>query len=284
MKAKTARTFILLTAGLITAALLWSYTHEKNLRQQLTENLLAHTTDCSGLTVSPTHAELPAPVARYFQHVLQHGQARIHTVKIRQQGSLRTATDSDNWLAFTARQRVTPLNPGFVWNARITTPLATHVRVLDSYIDGIASGRVSLLGSIPLASEAGVAELNAGALHRYLAESPWYPTALLPESGVFWRPVDDHTAIATLTDHGITVSLEFRFNAHDEIIAVYTPGRFGRFNNSYEKKPWEGHFRDYQLYQGMLVPAYGEVGWYENDRPALVWKGHITAIEYSLCS
>jgi len=58
-------------------------------------------------------------------------------------------------------------------------PLATHVRVLDSYAAGVGSGQVSLLSAVAIASEAGIPVLSSGALHRFLAEEVWFPTALL---------------------------------------------------------------------------------------------------------
>ncbi|HEX7720098.1 MAG TPA: DUF6544 family protein, partial [Woeseiaceae bacterium] len=155
---------------------------------------------------------LPTPVSRYFRHVLADGQNLIRTVAMQQSGLLRTSTTADAWSEFTARHVVAPPVTGFVWNAKVAMPLATHVRVVDSYIAGVGGGRVTLLSAIAVAAEAGVPELNSGALHRYLAEAVWYPTALLPQSGVTWSPVDDRTALATVTDRGTTVSLEFRFN------------------------------------------------------------------------
>lgn len=159
-------------------------------------------------------------------------------------------------------------------------PLASHVRVLDSYIAGIGAGRVSLLSAIAVASERGTPELNSGALYRYLAEAVWYPTALLPQSGVLWSPIDDCAALATLTVRGTTVSLEFRFNEIGEVTGIYSPGRFGRFDGGYKQVPWEGHFRSYRILSGMRVPSYGEVGWYDNTMLQLVWKGNIIGADY----
>lgn len=227
-------------------------------------------------------SRLPPPVARYFRRVLADGQGLIKTVWIRQSGLLRTSTTTDAWSSFTARQVVAPPATGFVWNARVKMPFATHVRVLDSYIAGVGAGRVSLLSAFPVAADAGEPELNSGALHRYLAEAVWYPTALLPQSGVTWNPIDDHSATVTITDRGTTVSLEFRFNDVGEVVAIYSPGRFGRFEGTYKQVPWEGHFRDYQPHGGMHVPSFGEVGWYEGDTLQLVWKGNIVAVQYQL--
>lgn len=227
-------------------------------------------------------SELPPPVVRYFKHVLVDGQKLIKTARMRQSGVLRTSVTNEGWSAFTAQQLVVPSTPGFIWNAKVETPFATHVRVLDSYTTGVGSGRVSLLSAFAIASESGVPELNLGALHRYLAESVWFPTALLPGSGVIWSPINDHSAMATITDRGTTVSLEFWFNEVGEAIGIYSPGRFGIFDGGYKQVPWEGHFRDYQVRAGMRVPLYGEVGWYIDGALQIVWKGDLVDVQYEL--
>lgn len=228
--------------------------------------------------------DLPAPVARYFRHVLTDGQALIRKAEFQQSGVLRTTTSTGKWSQFTAAQTVVPPATGFLWNARINMPLGTHVRVLDSYIDGIGSGRVSLLSAITFASDEGAAELNSGALHRYLAEGVWFPTALLPQSGVAWSPIDERSALATLTDLGTSVSLEFYFNELGEVTGIYSAGRFGQFDGQYKKVPWQGYFRNYRDQAGMRVPWYGEVGWYDDGALQIVWKGDIKNARYEFYS
>lgn len=226
-----------------------------------------------GALDASTLAELPPPVARYFRHVLMDQRRSIRWARIRQAGVLRTSTTAKQWLPFADSQLVVPPSTGFVWNARVEMPWATHVRVLDSYIDGVGAGRVSFLSAFSVAADAGAPQLDSGALHRYLAEAVWFPTALLPQAGVTWTPIDDHTAMATLTDRGTTVSLEFRFNDVGEVVAIFSPGRFGRFDGEYRRVPWEGCFRDYQVQGGMRVPRYGEVGWHVQGALQLVWQG-----------
>jgi hypothetical protein len=227
-------------------------------------------------------SRLPPPVARYFRHVLTDGQGLIRTAGLEQSGVLRTGTGAARWLPFTANHLAVPTAVGFVWNARVKMPLAAHVRVLDSYTGGKGSARVTLLSAFAVATESGAPELNSGALHRYLAEAVWFPTALLPQSGVVWSPMDDRSALATLAHRGTTVSLEFRFNEAGEVSGVYSPGRFGKFHGEYAKAPWEGRFRDYRVRAGMRIPLYGEVGWHENSVLELVWKGHILDVRYEL--
>jgi len=225
-------------------------------------------------------ADLPAPVARYFRYVLTEGQPFVANAAMSQKGVLRTAIGSPDWTNFTAKQFIAPAAPGFVWNARVAVRPGFHVSVVDSYNNGVGAGRVSLFGALAMVQAEDIAELNAGALHRYLAEAVWYPTALLPQAGVQWSTVDDNTAIASLTDNGNSVSLEFRFNEIGEVTGIYTDGRFGQFDGGYRLTPWQGAFRNYQLVDGMRVPRYGEVGWVIDGELELVWKGEIENIRY----
>ena len=205
----------------------------------------------------------------------------IAKADLRQSGVLRTDPKGSRWWRFHARHLATPVSTGFVWTAKVEMPLGMHVRVVDSYVGGTGSGRVSLLSMVPLAAEPGGRELNAGALHRYLAESVWFPTALLPQSGVAWTGIDERTALATLSDGPTTVSLEFRFNDADEVSAIYSPGRWARAGKRYRLLPWEGHFDDYREHSGMRIPFYGEVGWYVEDKLELVWKGRLENASYA---
>lgn len=223
---------------------------------------------------------LPPPVLRYFRKVLVDGQPMIRFAELRQRGTLRTNPQADKWLEFSATESVAPLRPGFIWDARIALPLGCHLRVVDAYVDGAGSGRVSLLSALPLASETNTPELNSGALHRYLAEAVWFPTALLPQAGIQWTYIDERSALATLADGNTSVALVFHFNDDDEVSHVEADARWGRFKEGYRQARWEGHFSDYRSEHGMWVPGYGEVGWYCGDVLQLVWKGRISAFHF----
>ena len=128
-----------------------------------------------------------------------------------------------------------------------------------------------------MTADADTPEMNSGSLHRYLAEAVWYPTALLPSVKLHWAGIDAKRALATLTDHGVSVSLEFRFADTGEVSGIYTPARWGKFSEGYRQVPWEGHFQDYRERDGILVPTAGEVGWCVDKEWEPVWKGRITA-------
>jgi len=273
---------VVVVLGVI-AALFLGQRREKSEAKKLEDRLLQNSKNTRVNKVDfATFTELPKPVARYFSYALTDGQPIINVVRIQQTGVLRTNTITDKWVAFTARQLVVPTARGFIWSAKVAMPLNTHIGVLDSYVAGVGSGRVNFLSAIVLAVDAGANELNSGALLRYLAEAVWYPTALLPESGVIWAAINDNAALATLTDGTTSVSLEFRFNALGEVTSVYSPARSRRMDGGYKQMPWEGCFKNYTTQSGMKVPSYGEVGWYELGVLQRVWKGNIAAIQFEL--
>ncbi|MDD4974553.1 MAG: hypothetical protein PHY93_09405 [Bacteriovorax sp.] len=224
---------------------------------------------------------LPPPVQNYFKHVLKDGQPIIRSAKFKQHGKLLTEMKSNKWLLFDADYLAAPDSIGFFWNAKVFMIPFFHIRVLDSYHAGIGSGVIRLFSLWTLNKDTDHLEINSGALHRYLAESVWFPTALLPQSGVRWDSLNSSSAIATLSDHGVTVSLEFRFNKLGEIVTIFSPARWGRFGGVYKQNAWEGHFSDYVLEKGgMRIPRKGEVGWYDGNDLHIVWKGEILEAIY----
>lgn len=255
--------------------------HRQRSITRLVESLVDSSMDLGAAQLDASdRAELPAPVAAYFAHVLRKDQPAIRLARFRQAGELRTEASGTRWLRFDADAVVSPLAVGFVWEARVAMAPLLHLRVRDALVGGAGSGRVDLLSAFPVASAEGDPRLTSGALHRYLAEGVWYPTALLPRPGLRWSAVDAHAAVATLTHSGVTVSLEFRFDAAAEVAGIYTPARWGRFGGSYRQAPWEGHFRNYVHRYGMLVPSEGDVGWYVERRWRSVWRAKVLEAAY----
>ena len=225
-------------------------------------------------------SELPRPVEKYFRNVLFDGQQLINLVVFHQIGELKIDPKSKKWSKFEASYFVSQSPVAFIWDAKIKIAPVFHVRVTDYFLDGIGAGNVSLMSAITIASDKDNQEINSGALYRYLAEAVWHPTALLPQSGVKWEPVDDYRAIARLTKFGISISLEFKFNDLGEITGIYTEDRFGKFGDKYVKYPWEGRFSNYQAFNGVKIPTEGEVGWHLPEGWWLFWKGKIVNAEF----
>lgn len=223
---------------------------------------------------------LPEPVSRYFDAVLPNGRRLIRLARFKQRGELRIDDTKDRWSSFEANQIVAPAAVGFIWNARVRMAPMLHVRVRDAFVGLQGMGAVSFMSAIPMSAENGGAELSAGELYRFLAEAPWYPTALLPTDRLRWSAIDSHRASATLEKDGITVSVEFHFAESGEVSGIFATGRSRREGAEYKPTPWEGHFGTYEVHDGIRVPGDGDVGWYLSGRWQPVWRGRMTEIDY----
>ena len=143
-------------------------------------------------------AGLPEPVQRYLANVLTEGQPYVRTVRLQQSGEFRLGDAMAPWKPRIAAQHFTVDPPGFVWDARVAILPLVPVRVVDMYKAGKGTLRAKILSSVPVADAEPSPELNSGELMRYLAETVWSPTALLPGEGVDWVPIDEQSARATI--------------------------------------------------------------------------------------
>jgi hypothetical protein len=166
-----------------------------------------------------------APVQRYFRAVLTDGQPIIAAATLEMTGTMNMSATAEQWKPFTSRQRVVTRKPGFLWDAQVFMFPGLPAHVEDSYIAGHGRLIAKVLGLFTVADSQGEGEIARGEFMRYFAESPWYPTALLPSQGVRWEAVDDASASATLVDGPITLTLLFRFNDAGLIASVRAEAR-----------------------------------------------------------
>lgn len=222
-------------------------------------------------------ADLPRPVRTYLDTVLEDGQPLVETVRLEQTGEFRMGGPEGEWRPFSAVQHCSREPPGFVWDAQIEVAPFLPARVLDSYVRGSGILRARLGGVISVASEGPSPEMNEGELLRFLAESVWYPTALVPRAGLEWEQVDDAAARATLEDGDVSASMVFYFD--DEGLVERVEGeRFRQEDDSYAT--WVGYFSDYQERNGRLIPLDGEVAWDLPEGESSYWRGTIESIEH----
>jgi hypothetical protein len=229
---------------------------------------------------------LPPPVQRFFRAVLTDGQPIVAALHIEHRGSFNLAAEgADQWRPFASTQQVVTRRPGFVWDGRVRMLPGVTVHVHDAYVAGEGVLRPAVLGLFALADlrgssgePGGVAQ---GEFMRWLAETAWYPTALLPSQGVRWTAVDDSSAQATLDDGAVSATLLFRFDAASGVIASVRAEARGRtVGKTVVPTPWEGRWSDYAQRDGMRVPLRGEVAWLAPEGRRTYWRGEVTALRY----
>lgn len=227
---------------------------------------------------------LPAPVQRYFRAVLKDGQPIVRAVTIDMAGTINVSPTAEQWKPFTSVQRVVTASggarSGFMWDARIAMLPGIKVHVVDSYIAGTGVVQAAMLGLFTVADISGGGDMARGELMRFFAETPWYPTALLPSQGVQWAAVDATSARASLVEGAITLTLLFHFNEAGLIDSVRAEARGGMVGKEMLMRPWECGLSDYHVRDGMTVPMSGTAAWVLPGGPKTYFYGTVKTLSY----
>ncbi|MEO5681284.1 MAG: DUF6544 family protein [Chitinophagaceae bacterium] len=213
-------------------------------------NLFSQSKSISGKSFSYQQlVGLPDPVQRYFKHVLQEGKAYISYVQLKHDGHFKPGLKKA-WSRIKGEQYFTTEKPGFIWKGK--TWLFT---ALDSYINCKGRLVVTILSLFKVVNAAGP-HYNEGELLRWLAESVWFPTNLLPCKELEWTPIDNLSARLHYKYAGLAVSLVVNVNEKGEITEMKTT----RYMND-EPAAWICKMYNYEAKHGYIIPTSAEALW-----------------------
>jgi hypothetical protein len=227
---------------------------EKETREEI-DRLRALAMDVSTKTYRETQITgLPDPVQRYFRHVLKEGQPYISSVFLKHDGQFKTSLDKE-WIDIEGEQYFTADEPGFLWLGK--TSLFT---ARDMFIAGKGRIVVSLLSLFKVVDGRGEA-YDQGELLRWLGESVWFPTNLLPSHNLQWVPLDENSAGLLFYHQGMSLYYTVRFNQRGEITELETRRCMGEERLA----TWVGRVSDYEEAGGMKIPMKIEAFWRLED-------------------
>ncbi len=238
---------------LIILFIVGKYRSRKFYRQEI-KTLLNGAEDLSNQKFSYAQLQgLPAPVQRYFRHVLQEGQSYVSTIYITQKGTFKVGLDKD-WVNIRGEQLFSAEPPAFVWQG-ITDKFTAR----DMYLKDQGRLVVRIMNAFKIMQAEG-RQYNEGELLRWLGESVWFPTNLLPGENLFWKSVDDNHAYLYYKYQDMTLKYLVTFNEKGEIIRLKTT----RFMDEQNKETWVGNVSNYETIGGMKVPTKIEAAWVLN--------------------
>jgi len=123
-------------------------------------------------------------------------------------------------------------------------------------------------------------EMDQGSMVRFLAETVWIPTAAL-SNYITWEGIDANSAKATMSYGGVTASGVFNFNDRGEVIDFVAP-RYGDFDGQYSMETWKILLENYKEFDGVRVPAKGEVIWKLKTGDFKWYQFEVLDIEYNI--
>jgi uncharacterized protein DUF6920 len=223
--------------------------------------------------------DVPEPVRRYLRQAIPSGIPPVSMVRVLSRGQFLVRPPS-GWGPFRATQVFSVRPPAFVWDARIRFMPGMTVRVRDAFAEGKGSTHAALFGAFPFLAADGAGALAIAALQRYLAETVWFPQALLPANGVRWSAIDGSSARATLAAVGVEAGLEFRFGDDGMVREVFAAERGRSVGKVLIPTPWRGRHEAYREMAGSVIPTRAEVEWELPEGPRPYWRGEIDDVQH----
>jgi hypothetical protein len=215
--------------------------------------LLAQAGEAKGRTVTQAMLEeLPAPVKRYLIYAGVVGKSIPRTVRLKQVGKIRSDIGKP-WMPLDADEYYTVEPPAFVWIASMRMAGLPAVMARDRYVQG-AGGMLVKLASLMSIADATGEEIDQGAQMRYLNElTLWFPAALLG-ANVSFEPVDEHSALVTLTVGAKSVTATLFVDGEGKLTNFVAP-RYRSVNGRYELETWCTPMIGYGEFQGLRLPV-----------------------------
>lgn len=214
--------------------------------------------------------DLPEPVQRYFKHVLKEGQPFISYIRLKHDGQFKTDLKKD-WVNIDGEQYFTTEKPGFIWKGTTSMFVARDMYIADK-------GRLAVsLFSVYNIVDGNGEKYNEGELLRWLGESVWFPTNLLPNKNLQWTPIDSISARLTFIHDSLTISYIVTINETGEITQLETKRYVGNEN----LETWLGKLTNYNEMNGILIPTTIEAVWKLTEGDFSYAKFNVTEVEYN---
>jgi len=216
-----------------------------------------------------SYKNLPEPVIKYFQLALGQNHRAIKSAYLEHSGYFKMSP-KNKWIKIKGKQHFTVNPPGFVWTGKTRL-----FKAIDKFSDGKGSLTVKLLSVIPIVKAHG-RHVDQAELLRWLGESVWFPTNLLPGKNLKWSPVDSLYARLTYNYQNLKVFYDVRFNSTGEIIQVETE----RYMEKGKLNKWTGKLSDYKDFEGMKIPTHIEAIWNVEEGDFQYVDFYVDTIEY----
>lgn len=199
-----------------------------------------------GFSTEEGQKELPEPLERYCDN-FWGDESRIAYAVLEHDGRFKTSNEN-SWKGIEGKEYLSGSIPSFVWKGSLGL-----LTVIDKFIGGKGSLKVSLVSSIRLSSRDG-GKIDEAELGRWVAELPWIPSAFLYSPFVSWNSIDENSAEIKVSYRGVEFSGTYFFDEKGR------PKGFEaeRYHNG-ELRGWRGSYSDFFENEGFTVPGHVEV-------------------------
>jgi hypothetical protein len=205
---------------------------------------------------------LPAPVKRFLLNSGVVGKSHLQFFRGKFSGSMKVGGEKAAW------SKVKVVQYSFLDDTSLTRIFYIRTKMFgivpvfgrDKYANGKGQMLIRVADLFTVVNKTGPS-MDKSELVTFLNDMTMFPAAFLNKR-VAWEAIDDTSAKATLTDHGLTVSGIFFFDHNDNIVNFVTDDRtYDNGRGDVRKARWWTPFYAYQEIDGLRVPSKGEAQW-----------------------
>ncbi len=251
---------------------------KKMIATEVNEINARESTGANSLVTEESFSTLPAPVRLWLTSSGMVGKETIQNVYMEQEVQMLMKPDQKEWNAGISRQYVTTESPAFHWTVELKMNQFLPVVGRDKFENGKGEMLIKLLSLFPVVNEQGSQKLNQATLQRYLSEIVWYPSAALSPY-ITWKPMSEHSALATMTYEGTTGSGVFHFH-EDGTFKEFSAQRYRDVNDE-QPTLWTVKATKTEAIHGIKLPTEAEVEWQLEDGPWKWLKMKVTLVEFN---
>jgi len=223
-------------------------------------------------------AQLPEPARRFFAFAIAEGTPLQTVAEISMTGQFSLGDkDQPKYMTMQASQVLAVPN-GFIWKMRARSGVLSL-----SGSDSQTWTRFWMAGLLPVAHAGGDVDHARSAFGRSVAEAVfWTPAAVLPSPNVVWSAVDQNTARVTVTQDGMSQSVDVTVASDGQPDQVV----FQRWSNANPQKqfrlqPFGGYLSSFQDFHGYRLPTHIEAGnHFGTDAYFPFYRVDVTAVSF----
>ncbi len=230
----------------------------------------------AGIVTEADIQPLPQPVKRYLNYVGVVGKPKVSSMRAVLTGEMREK--GKDYFPFTAEQYNFYDEPSrlFFMKAQM---FGMTVPGYHRYIDGRATMDVRIFGLFSVVKHAGEV-MNVSDTVTLFNDMCLLAPATLIDKRITWQGVDELTAKATFTNHGISISATLYFNTEGRLVNFISEDRWAVADM--KQYPFSTPVSNYRNINGYNLPTYGEAIWHYPDGEFKYGKIEIKDIEYNI--
>lgn len=219
---------------------------------------------------------LPQPVQKYLRYAGVINKPKVKNIKIVFNGEMREKRK--DWFQFRSVQYNFFDDPTrlFFMKAKM---FGVTVPGYHNYHSATASMDIRLFGLFAIVQVKGV-EMNKAETVTVFNDMCIMAPATLIDQRILWEAIDSRSAKAIFTNGAQKISATLYFNAEGELVNFISDDRYAV--SDMRRYRFSTPMKDYKLFDGIKVPAYGEAVWHYPEGEFVYGKFSLRSIEYNV--